>query len=355
MASHATVRRLRAGIVPLEDLELLSVGYGGVRDLVQTRLAALSSALHAQPLFVKGEWGSGKSHLLSFIRASAVAAPIPVSLIDLNDRSAALNYPQRLYPVLAENLRCDGDALGLREVVLRWLEDSDQRGRLAGAARKAPGHLLSWSLQCLVTRHEGGDNVAIEDCGDWSILLGADLRWASYGYKRDLALERMDTLAGIFHGLGMGGLTLVFDEAETIDQLWNVRSRLTAYGVLGRLCRMKHVWCVFGITARFERVLSYDNARGFTDSPLASPDARWFLKAWSDGSLDIVAPPEVTVEHARSLATSIAQLYSEAYGKDGADNRLVHQCVESWLKNPSRNPRQLIRLLVHQLDIRRPL
>jgi hypothetical protein len=355
MSSQAAVRRLRAGIVPLEDLESLSVGYGTVSRLVADRLAALSRGQAAHPLFVKGEWGSGKSHLLSFVRAAASAKAVPMSLIDLNARSAALNYPQRLYSILVENLRCGGDALGLRGIVLKWLEDSSSRKRLEIAASKASGSHLSWSVQSLIRRHENGDNVALDDSGDWSVLLGADLRWSNNGYKREQALARVEALAALLHGLGIGGLALVFDEAETIDQLWNVRSRLTAYGVLGRLCTMKAVWSVFGVTKRFDQTIAYDLGRDFSEYLPASLSARAFLRSWSQGSFEMLEPPEVDSRNARVLARSIARLYGEAYGTDGSGDGLVNQCVATWLQNPGRNPRRLIRLLVHQLDLRRPL
>jgi len=341
--------------VPLEDLESLSVGYGAVSSLVTARLAALSRGQPAQPLFVKGEWGSGKSHLLSFVRAAASAKSVPASLIDLNARSAALNYPQRIYSILVENLRCGGDAIGLRGVMLKWLEDAVSRKRLRQGADNAWGWQLSWSIQSLIMRHENGDNVALDDSGDWSVLLGADLRWSNYGYKRDQALARVEALAALFHEMGLGGLGLVFDEAETIDQLWNVRSRLTAYGVLGRLCKMKAVWCVFGVTKRFDQTIAYDLARDFAGHLPASPNAQSFLKSWSQGSFETVEPPEVDSRHARVLAKNIVRLYGEAYGTGGSGDGLANQCVATWLENPGRNPRRLIRLLVHELDLRRPL
>ena len=354
MSSRAAVRRLRAGVVPLEELESLSVGYHAVSSLVAARLAALSRGQPAQPLFVKGEWGSGKSHLLSFIRAAASAKTIPVSLIDLNARSAALNYPQRLYPTIVENLRCGDATVGLRGIVLKWLDDSELRERLAKAARMASGMHLSWSVQSLIARHENGDNVALDDSGDWSVLLGADLRWASYGYKRDQALARLLALASLFHQMGLGGITLVLDEAETIDQLANIRSRVIAYSVLGRLCKMKSVWCAFGVTNRFDRTIALDVERGFAGY-FSKGEAQFFLDSWYKGSFEAIEPPEVGPSEARALAKSIMRLYTAAYGADGTSEGLAKRCLDAWLKNPSRNPRSLIRLLVHELDLRRPL
>src|SRR5438105_3229076 len=206
MSTRAAVRRLRAGIVPSADLAGMSVAYGTVDSLVADRLAARSHGQPAQPLFVKGEWGSGKSHLLAFVKAAAFAKSVPISSIDLNARSAALNYPQRLYSILVENLQCGADALGLRGIMLNWLEDASSRKRLRDAASKTPWQ-LSWRVLSLINRYENGDNVAFDDdSGDWSVLLGADLRWADYGYKRDQALERVAALAALLYHMGMGGL-----------------------------------------------------------------------------------------------------------------------------------------------------
>src|ERR1051326_2459268 len=355
MSSRAAVRRLRAGIVPPDDLESLSVGYGSITSLVKCRLAALSENSPAEALFVTGEWGSGKSHLLSFVRAAAGARSIPVSSIDLNARSAALNYPQRLYPIIAENLQAGGASIGLRGIVLNWLNDCELRARLAQAAKSLSEWQLSWAIASLIARHEDGENVALEDSGDWSLLLGSDLRWANYGYKRDQALARLGALAALFHRMGIGGLALVFDEAETVDQLWNVRSRLTAYGVLGRFCKMTSVWCVYGITKRFNRTIAYDVGGGFASSLPAAPDAQWFLESWSDGFFDTVEPPEVDARQARVLARNVARVYDAAYGADRLRAGLADECVNTWLQNPGRNPRRLIRLLVHHMDLGRPI
>lgn len=335
------------------ELERLSVGYESVGQRVTSQLVALSSGEDVPPLFVRGEWGSGKSHFLAYVLMAAYAWRIPASRIELNARSAALNYPQRLYPVIAENLQYGEDLLGLRALLLQWLSEPEVRRDLAAVVEEPSLAELAWPIRMLNWRYENGDRVAFDDYGDWSILLGADLRWADYGYKRDKAMTRLQALGVLFRHLRIGGMVTVFDEVETIDQLSNYRSRLTAYSVLGRLCRMKAAWCILGITDRFDRSVEADCARGLADSPVASEDARWFLKSWARGALEVFEPPVIDLKLARELAWRVARLYEEAYGTGPTDERVLERCLSDWRSNPSRNPRRLIRLLVYRLDISR--
>src|ERR1700730_13707120 len=102
--ARAAIRRLRTGVVPVWQFDSLSVGYDDIKQRVATALSELEAGT-TPPLFVKGEWGTGKTHLLSFIRAAALVSGFACSRIDLNGWSAALNYPQRLLPFLADDLR----------------------------------------------------------------------------------------------------------------------------------------------------------------------------------------------------------------------------------------------------------
>jgi bacteriophage exclusion system BrxC/D-like protein len=353
MTGRATIRRLRSGIVPISELERLSVGYDAIAERVTSQLVSLSRGEEIPPLFVRGEWGSGKSHFLGYVRMVADAWKIPAATVEVNARSAALNYPQRLYPLVAENLRYGEDVVGLRGLVMEWLSDVGASARLARAAENRALGPIAGAIRSLRWRYDNGDRVAFDDYGDWSTLLGADLRWADYAYKRAQALSRLGELGMLFRDLGAGGMVLIFDECETIDQLANYRSRLTAYGVFGRLCRTKPLWCIFGITDRFDLTLKTDIDRGLADSSAASDDARWFLKAWARGVIASFEPPAVDARLARDLAKRVACLYADAYGECPEGDAIVDRCMTEWTSNPSRNPRRLIRLVVDRLDTTR--
>jgi hypothetical protein len=184
----------------------------------------------------------------------------------------------------------------------------------------------------------------------WTTLSGGDLVWASYGYKRAQALRRLAEIAKLMRSLGYGGLVLILDEVETIDQLWNVRSRLGAYSTLGELASMDHVWCIFAVTARFDAIINRDLAAGIRAHPALSTNARQFLRSFEDGHVDTVSPPTIDTMGASELAHRILDLYRQAHTLRTVDAARLASVVDAWSRDPRRNPRTLIRAVIDQLD-----
>ncbi|HEX8434793.1 BREX system ATP-binding domain-containing protein, partial [Archangium sp.] len=306
------------------------------------------------PVFLLGEWGTGKSHMLSLVHAAARRLKLPTTRGSVDASSNALNYPQRLYPSLMERiLEAGTSALGLREIVSGWLRDAVKREALAAFTRRCQNTGLAQVLQGLCQFQSHG-SAPVDNEAAWSFLLGADLAWANYGYKRLQALDRLGWVARCFQGMGQGGLVLTLDEVETIAQLWNMRSRATAYGVLAHLFRTPGLGCLLGITERFDGVVAYDLSRGILDASWLSEDAYWFLSTWNSGGFERVSIPEFGSEQAEEMVLTIAQLYREAYDIPGDDLSWVRTVLADWRGNPSRNTRRLIRLTIHRLDLINP-
>ncbi len=352
--ARAAVRRLRTGVVPEWELERLSVGYGHLKRLVRSALKSLAREGTSGPVFVRGEWGSGKSHFLSYVRAMAKAHGIPSSRVNLNARSAALNYPQRFFGPAMGEVRFEG-RMGLRPVILSLLENPANRTAMTAFARSAAAGDLAGPLAKLCARYEWGDTLDIGADSAWSLFLGGDLSWADYSYKRHQAVARIQSVGRLLSAAGMSGLVLLFDEAETIHQLWNIRSRIVAYDVIAELSRMKTIWCVFGITDRFDHTIAADLQAGILNAYGITPAAASFLKAWQRQEYESVEPPAIETGSACTLAGLVATLYDEAYDLGGGNGRTVDKCLAEWVTNPSRNPRRLIRLLIHRLDLNRSL
>ena len=353
MSARTSIRLLRTGIVPDGELEHLSVGYSRIALHVGERLTALRSGQDPLPLFIKGEWGAGKSHCLAYVRAAASKQGVPCSLVCLDGRSTPLNYPQRFYPILAGSIRCRENLLGLRELMSRWLTEVPVRQAIKAFAVGPSAGLFRWSLDTLCRLFERSESLDLDTVA-WSLLLGGDLAWADYSYKREEALNRIETLGAMFRYLGIGGLVAPFDEAETIDQLWNYPARLTAYSVLGRLCKMKATWCVFAVTERFGRMVKEDIGRGALYHSSLSENGRQFLKRWAQSAFEVLEAPRIDRSSALKLAASVVHLYHRAYGLP-PDYGVVARCVYEWARSETRNPRRLIRLVVHSLDIRRAI
>jgi hypothetical protein len=206
----------------------------------------------------------------------------------------------------------------------------------------------------LIAAAEEADWLALTSPLKWEVLLGGDIVWADYAYKREKAMSRLGELAHMLVAMGHPGLVLIFDETETIDQLWNVRSRLTAYSTLAKLCGLSATWCVFCITERFERVLEMDELNGMAVGVMGQTEGPAFVQAWGEGRFQVLSPPELRSRDATRLAEAVAALYTTAYDGTATDG-IASRCVQEWSRNPSRNPRRLVRLLVHRLDIGRKL
>jgi hypothetical protein len=345
LLARAAIRRLRSGIVPDWAIARLSVAYGSIRHDIVAGLTCVKEGKVASPLFVRGEWGTGKTHFLTYVRTAASAASIASAWVDLNARSAALNYPQRFYPIVAETMRAGGD-LGIKAIIAPALRDAARRALLK---ERRGWHSHWWTIGSLLEATEESGFADVWDHWAWTYLLGADIASSTYTYKRQEAASRFGALAEMMRAVGLGGLVLLFDEAETIDQLWNIRSRVSAYSVLGRLCRMPLIWCIFGVTERFDRRIKNDIEQGVDH--LVDDNAQWFLESWAKNRFAVINPPSMDLRSASQLAETVETIYDAAYS--AVAKGVAARCVEEWARNPSRNPRRLIRLIVHHLDLAR--
>jgi hypothetical protein len=306
---------------------------------------------------MRGEWGTGKSHFARFVRALTRDLGVASALVNLNARSHGLNYPQRFIPSLADSCEIGRAPAGLRQIVTSHLTSAHGRALLQRFAGSNPGDIAR-AVTWLCREYETDDDSLGLSTGEhpaWTTLLGGDLAWASYSYKRTQALRRLADVAKLLRGLGGSGLVLILDEVETIDQLWNVRSRLGAYATLGALATMDHVWCIFAVTARFDATTRRDLDAGILAHPSLSSEGSHFLRSLHDDHLDTASPPTVDRRSASQLANRIMELYRDAHALRTADGVNLVPIVDSWSRDPRRNARTLIRAVVDQLDRLRPV
>jgi hypothetical protein len=350
-SSKASIRRLRTGVVPDWEIERLSVSYAQIGKTLGARLDTLVADGRCAPLFVRGEWGAGKTHMLAYLRAVAANRGLAHVAVTLNPRSAALNYPQRFYPTLAETVTFAGHR-GLRAILFNALGNRATRHAIRAFSETAACGSLSAPLRVIAARFKLSDGL---DCGDdsaWNILLGADLAWSDS--KRTKALARMAEFSSLLKALGASGLVAVFDEAESVDQLFNRLSRTGAYETLGSLCTQDDVLCVFGITRRFELCIARDlnpDISLFAHVKLAAN----FLNSWRAGTHSIIEPPRIAASEAARLAALVLETYRDAYPGIECGAEEIDAAVRRWQGNPTRNPRRLVRSVIDTLDAKRSL
>lgn len=349
-SARAILRSLRAGIVPGSILEELSVGHDGFKKLIEKRTYDLRRGSDARPLFILGEWGTGKTHLLSLACRIAERQTLASALVSLNARSMALSRPQLIYPAIARNLRVNGRTVGLLELLAEVTSDRVATEKVISFTRRGLGDRAFLSALATACRMESGKTAdGWDEDRTRSVLLGGDVAWSDYSYKREIAIQRIRTLTELLYTLGFGGLLLALDEVETFTQLYGAPSRRVALETLGSLLSVPRLLCVLGITERFGSMISEDLERGALDDRMGAVAA--FVGDWQRRNFDIAPTPSIGPSDARKVADRIAKLHSEAYGST-AESGFSQRVVLEWSRNPFRNFRRLIRLSVHALDIR---
>ena len=104
--NRKAIRSLRVGIVPSSHVLELTVGATDLEDKLENSFRAFHRG-GCRPLIIKGEWGTGKSNLLCYVREYSKKRNFAVSQINLNGRSSAINHPQRLYGKIVAELRVE--------------------------------------------------------------------------------------------------------------------------------------------------------------------------------------------------------------------------------------------------------
>lgn len=348
---RAAIRVLRAGTVPDVGIQHLTVGANDLIDTIRTSLLVLEKKKTPTPLFLNGEWGSGKTHSIRLVRALALESGFATMEAVLNARTCPPNYPQRMMPFMARNVAF-GEERGIRSVMGSLLRDDKKSGKALATIGDRSQADIAQAASTLRAFSCRGESALMGTSAAWRVLTGTDIAHSDYSYRRTKAMLRLHWTTAFLHAAGAKGTVLLFDELETIDQLWNRRSRATAYDALGGFLDAPRTWCVFGITERFLRIVREDARSDLYWQ--VSPTGRNFLKIWRAGQEELVAPPKIAAEEALELASVVERLYRDAYPGTGNCTAEVRNAVSDWNRSAARNPRRLIRAIVDACDRARP-
>src|SRR5262249_27903930 len=195
------------------ELAHLSVGYDQVKKLVEDSLAELQQRATCAPLFARGEWGTGKTHFLSYVGTTAAGKWFASARIDLNARGVALSHPQRFLPIIADNIRA-GDHIGIHDLIPRLIHIEELRQRMYAFAGTAEAGDVGSAVRTLCDEFEDSGALGLANHAAWAVLRGSDLSWSDDPTKREKALSRIAALAGLCQAIGLKGLVLILDEAE---------------------------------------------------------------------------------------------------------------------------------------------
>ena len=98
---RTVIEAFRLGIVPSSSIMEWTLGRSKEIETVHKWLKDESSGT----LILRGEYGSGKSHLIEYLHASGFELNYAVSLVGINPCDAQPGFPKRVYRHLIRNLK----------------------------------------------------------------------------------------------------------------------------------------------------------------------------------------------------------------------------------------------------------
>lgn len=241
------ISRLRSGLPPQERILNLTVRCEGLVAPIQTVLHGASPGKHT--LLVTGDYGDGKSHTLALIADMARSAGRATCHLSGDGAGAALNHPQRFLQLLLASLEVPGRTRnGYEDLLYQVLlipEESRALGQITGrllnTARQVDGE-TTYALRRL-TGLQGAGKATTEELDRLARVVAYHLTGESICHRpanpsaRETAYLLLRVACDLLKSLGVPGLVIVIDEAESIfTKLPNAQSRRGAYRVLAALC-----------------------------------------------------------------------------------------------------------------------
>lgn len=208
---RSIIETLRLGIVPERQVHRFTFG----RDQEITRLKGWLEAPNDGTRSIIGTYGTGKTHMLNYLRSYALNEGYAVAFVEIDANEAPFSRPKRVYAQLVRSLHYRDSSTG-REVGVR---DLLRRAVYAGLTRSHP--YFSYLA----------DHLSDERVWEWiEARDDAPRPYDPNGLYRQLpGLYNHGTAANIYCNLlsglgwivqqpkiGLKGLLLIFDESETL-------------------------------------------------------------------------------------------------------------------------------------------
>ena len=224
------IEAFRLGIVPHQDVESFTFGRDPEVAVVESALRALDAG-SGDVFLVEGEYGTGKTHLLEYIHHRALQTGTLVAVCQFDPQEVSPHRPKRVYRELVHNLRYiqDGRECGFRDLLRRANElDLDMSDHvflgpvLDKLRRLDAGHIeneVFWQW----IEGESTKEYATESKGRHRVRGGQRIP-ALYDFSTaaDFYCNILSGIAHIGRKVGLKGLVVLIDEAETVTRLWDI-------------------------------------------------------------------------------------------------------------------------------------
>lgn len=259
--ARAIVEALRMGVPPAAGALALTVGRENV-------LARLSQDLdHVQygktrVLFLAGEYGMGKTHVLRVLQEYAHQRSFATTLVELSRRECPLHDLRLVYQKVVQNLRLrlDGSICNLELLLENWA--SRIRGLAERDLKIALGHLaqLDGDLQAALTTYfcdqRSARSPRAQQVLEWVMGAGLSRRErTAIGVSADIsdrnAMAVLGSLGLMLRAAGLWGMVILLDEADVALSVEGAADRVRAARNLNALMRssgsFRHCYVVYSV------------------------------------------------------------------------------------------------------------
>jgi BREX system ATP-binding protein BrxC/D len=368
------IEALRSGVPNRDAVRVLGSSQREIEDQFARQLDAVRHDGRAPGLLVRGNFGSGKSHLLEYLQHVALLEGFVTSKIvisketPLHDpikvfRTAAATamVPDRRGSALAEiaNNALDFDAPEYAELT-RWVSSDEAalnerfdatlylfRNLRGGDPEFAERIVRFWS----------GDPIGVAELKKKLREAGEGATFAlSKVSARDLALQRFRFAAQLMVAAQYSGWILLFDEVELVSR-YSVLQRAKSYAEIARWVEgfddepFPRLGAVLAITQDFESAVideknDYENvpnrlrARG---DELAAARAEKGMRVIQRNRVDLAPPSDSVLDE---TYRRLNEIHSDAYGWDAPE-------IPRERGRSTQSMREYVRAWINEWDLRR--
>ncbi|MGN6495632.1 MAG: BREX system ATP-binding domain-containing protein [Agriterribacter sp.] len=386
---------LRHGVVPKNNLDLLMVGQLGARNHLSEILTELSKT-KSHFKFIRGQYGSGKTFLCSWLKQYALQNEYAVSFLNISHDQPLSDLPI-FFSGVVNGLRTPEktDSSALVDILESWLlnihrritmlegipfGNYDQLGKIAGIVEKTIETHLSGlndiepgfgqAIRSFYQAKVDGDqelasNVVAWINGSRSLSSQALREIGVKGYlESNNVFPRMRALLDLIGGARYKGLLMVVDELELVRKFPHIRQREQAFETLRLLIDevgkngLPGCFVIFTGTDEFfedERygLRSYEALADRVLSPLQHTGLGLVSMRQP-----IISLEALDKERLSNMIFKIRDLYAIAYSWDAnqhANESSILKLIDSWTtfgdESVNRKPRPILREFIQMLDL----
>ena len=370
---------LRNGVPNRDAVQLMGCGQAEIerrfRENLQSAPESVERDKQVAGLLVSGDFGSGKSHLLEYLRHLALSENFVCSHVVIS-KETPLYDPAKMFREAIHSAEVPGLAgQAVAEIALRFRQDSPEYARFYQWCNRQNNRISQLFAATLLLHERLGDDPEMVEkiVGLWSgealaigqirrslKQVGADSLFKLKGVPaRDLALQRFAFIPRLIVGAGYKGWVLLIDEIELIGR-YSLLQRAKSYAELarwmGRLTGDQYpgLITVGAITADFEpAVLDQKGdwlsirkkleAKDREEYRLIAARAETGMRLIRRDGIEVGQPDE---QHLQATYQRLKQVHANAYGWEPPDVPWAERSV-------TRRMRSHVRRWITLWDLRR--